>query len=77
MAENGDDPPDNVVPFPVGHAITAAIAGQLVEYYRDLVAEPLPQKHLALLQRFDALTREGPALPERSEVPAEKAKSAE
>jgi hypothetical protein len=77
MAENDDDPPDNVVPFPIGHAVTAAIAGLLAEYYRDLVREPLPERHLALLRRFDDLSRENSAPREEAQLPAEKTKSAE
>lgn len=77
MPENDDASPDNVVPFPIGYAVRVAIAGLLVQHYRDLVAEPLPEKHWALLRRFDELTQENSVPPERMDVPAEKAKSAE
>lgn len=77
MPEKDDDQSGNVVLFPIGHAVTVAIAGQLAEYYSGLVCEPLPERHLALLRRFDELTRESSAPTEVRGARSEKAKSAE
>jgi hypothetical protein len=70
MSEN-DDPPDNAIPFPVGRTMMAALARQLVDFYDGLVSEELPERHLALLQRFDALTSASATAATPPETPAE------
>ena len=70
MSEN-DDWSDNTIPFPVGRTMMAALGRQLVDFYKGLVTEELPERHLALLQRFDELTGAQAAPDTPSEAPAD------
>jgi hypothetical protein len=55
MADNDDDPPDNVIPF--GNEIQIAIARLLREMYSGILREELPQDISVLMKRFEEVTK--------------------
>ena len=56
MSDNDNDPPNNVIPF--GGKTWVTISQQLVEYYRGLVEEELPDGISSLMKKFQERIKE-------------------